>query len=405
MEITAFKSNERGIVRKTLEGYHAFFPNPLPRAIPLSPEIILELEEGTAALHRLAGVSRLLPNPDLLIGPHLRLEAVLSSRIEGTEATVSDLLRYEVEDRSSIPGDVAEVANYVGALEYGLDRVKSGFPLVLRLIREIHERLMRGVRGESQAPGEFRRSQNWIGPPGCLLQDATFIPPPMDEMKDALADLERFLNEPGRLPLLVQVAMAHYQFEAIHPFLDGNGRVGRLLIPLVLCQRGVLDKPLLYMSAYFERNRFAYYDHLLMTSQNGDPTAWLSFFLKGVALQSKDAEERTVRLVDAQAELRTSLLSGGRSLTVIRLAEMLFSSPYVTAPGLVRQLGVTFPTAQKAIESLVEDGVLLELTGKPRDRLYYSPKIFAAVYGDLESEHEPEAEGSDHAEATQATGS
>lgn len=405
MELGAFRSDERGVVRKTLEGYHAFFPNPLPREISLSPSIILELEEATAGLHRLAGVGRLLPNPELLIGPHLRLEAVLSSRIEGTEATMSDLLRYEVEDRSSMPGDVVEVANYIGALHYGLDRLKNGFPLVLRLIREIHERLLYGVRGDFQTPGEFRRSQNWVGPPGCLLQDATFVPPPVDEMKDALGDLERFLNEPGRLPLLVQVAMAHYQFEAIHPFLDGNGRVGRLVIPLVLCERGVLDKPLLYMSAYFERNRIAYYDQLLTTSQCGDLSGWLSFFLNGVALQSRDAEERTVRLVDAQAQLRAKLLDQGRSLTVIRLAGILFSSPYVTAPDLVRQLGVTFPTAQRAIETLVEEEVLLELTGRSRDRLYYSPTIYAAVYGDLDRRRESEAEDSDNLKPREATGS
>ncbi|MDQ3771121.1 MAG: Fic family protein [Actinomycetota bacterium] len=386
MDASAFSSTSRGEIRTALDGHLAFFPSPLPREIHISSETVASLDEATAKLHRLAGVGRLLPNPQLLIGPHVRLEAVLSSRIEGTEATVSDLLRYEAEGSiKSGPGDVAEVANYVGALDHGLSRLREDFPLALRLIRELHGILMRGVRGELQTPGEFRTT-NWIGPPGCSLRDATFVPPPVEAMTPALNDLERFLNFRGHIPLLIQVAMAHYQFEVIHPFLDGNGRVGRLLIPLVLFDRDVLDKPLLYLSAYFERNRSAYYGHLLNASQTGDFEGWFRFFLAGVAESARDAEERTVRLVDLQQQLRDQLLSQKKSVTVVRLAESLFKSPYVTASSLVDQLGTTFPTAQKAIDALVNMEVLVEVTGKPRGRLYYAPRIFDAVYADVAPE-------------------
>ena len=291
-------------------GYHAFFPEPLPRSLDLAGTTVLELDQATAAVNRLGGVGRLLANPGLLMAPHVRLEAVLSSRIEGTEATVSDLLRYEAGEPVDGGGaeDVREVASYLAALDHGVARLRDDFPLSLRLLRELHERLLRGVRGSAQTPGDFRRSQNWIGPPGCTLGQATFVPPPPDAMHDALADLERFLHEDG-LPLLIRLGVAHYQFEAIHPFLDGNGRVGRLLMPLMLLDRGVLSQPLLYLSAYFERFRSEYYTHLLWTSQNGDLRPWLEFFLRAVATQATDAEERTVRLVEEQSGCATDCCS------------------------------------------------------------------------------------------------
>lgn len=391
MQPSDFASARRGTVRKTLDGYYAFFPEPLPRHLDLSKDAVLKVEKATAALNRLGGVGRLLPNPQLLIWPNVRLEAVLSSKIEGTEATVSDLLRFEAEGpnaRGSVPPDVQEVANYILALEYGTARIADGFPIVLRLIREIHERLMQGVRGDRATPGEFRRSQNWIGPPGCVLRDATFVPPPVVEMHEALGDLERFLNEEPELPLLVQLAMVHYQFEVIHPFLDGNGRVGRLLVPLVLQSRGVLTKPLLYLSVFFERHRQTYYELLLQTSQSGDFDRWVQFFLDAVTAQATDAEERTVRLVELQEDLRNRLLEEAVPISVVRLGEYLFNQPYVTASSLKTHLGVTFPTAQKAIETLVRRGDLLELTGRSRGRVYYAPEIYNAVYGPIPTENE-----------------
>lgn len=380
MDPSTFLSPERGQVRRTLEGYHAFFPNPLPRDLQPPSELLVLLEEATGAAHRLGGLSLLLPNPNLLMWPYLRVEAVLSSRIEGTQSTISDVLRYEAEDRAGLPADALEVVNYMNAMALGLRRLTEGFPLSLRLIREIHARLVEGVRGDHQTPGEFRRTQNWIGPPGRRLADATFVPPPVDAMHEALSDWERFLHE-ERIPLLLQLALAHYQFEVIHPFLDGNGRVGRLAIPLLLCHRAVLTTPLLYLSAYFERHRFEYYDHLLRVSQTGDLWAWVTFFLNGVIDQADDATSRTVTLVDMQTRLRQELLDAKCSNSAVRLAETLFDRPYLTVTDAKRRLGVTFPTAQKAIDVLCDRGVLREATGQPRNRVFVAQAIWDAVYG------------------------
>lgn len=376
----AFTSTERGRVRKTPEGYWAFFPSETPRRLSLSDEAVKLLDEATGAVHRLGGVGRLIPNPHLLIGPHLRLEAVLSSRIEGTRTDVGQLLLFEAGQVPSreAADDATEVANYVVAMEHGLARVREGFPVSVRLFREMHERLLQGVRGQHRRPGELRTSPVWIG--GANLDDAVFVPPPPDDMQRALTDLEKFLHATN-LPLLVQLAVAHYQFEVIHPFLDGNGRIGRLMIPLMLVLRDALPQPLLYLSAYFEQHRAEYYDHLLVTSQKGDLMPWIAFFLRGVRRQARDAEERTVRLVELQYQLRNELLGEGRPNSVIRLAEQLFAVPLVTAPRVESMIGVTRPTAQAAIDALVERGDLREVTGRARRRVYEAPAIFEAVYG------------------------
>jgi Fic family protein len=388
----AFTANERGLVRKTPAGYWAFFPAAVPRQLSLSDEVVKLLDEATGAVHRLGGVGRLIPNPHLLIGPHLRLEAVLSSRIEGTKTDVDQLLLFEAGQRPAREeaDDAAEVRNYVVAMEHGLARVGAGFPISTRLLRELHQQLLEGVRGKHRLPGELRSSPVWIG--GNTLDDAAFVPPPPEEMKEALGDLERFLHERS-LPLLVQLALAHYQFEVIHPFLDGNGRIGRLLIPLMLVLRDALSQPLLYLSAYFEQYRSEYYDHLLFTSQKGDLMPWLAFFLRGVRRQARDAEERTVRLVELQHAMRNELLDEGRPNSVIRLAEQLFAVPIVTAARVETMIEVTRPTAQAAIDALVERGVLQETTGKERNRIYRAPDIFDAVYGPVavpETEVEPQ---------------
>jgi cell filamentation protein, protein adenylyltransferase len=376
----AFTSHERGRVRRTVDGYWAFFPTQTPRRISLSDEVVKLLDEATAAVHRLGGVGRLVPNPHLLIGPHLRLEAVLSSRIEGTKTDVGQLLRFEAGQVPSADAadDAAEVSNYVVALEHGLARIREGFPMSVRLLREMHEKLLHGVRGHHRRPGELRSSPVWIG--GATLDDAVFVPPPPEDMVPALGDLEQFLHERD-LPLLVQLAVAHYQFEVVHPFLDGNGRIGRLLIPLVLVLRDALPQPLLYLSAYFEQYRSEYYDHLLITSQKGDLMPWLSFFLRGVRRQARDSEERTVRLVELQHHMRNELLDEGRPNSVVRLAEQLFFIPVVTAARVESIIGVTRPTAQAAIDALVDRGDLVETTGRERNRMYEAPGIFDAVYG------------------------
>lgn len=248
MQPDAFPSKDRGTVRRTLTGFHAFFPEPLPRKLVLPADVALVLDEATGAVHRLGGVGRLIPNPHLLIGPHLRMEAVLSSRIEGTRTDVGQLLLFEAGELV-VPAeadDAREVQNYVAAMEHGLRWVGDGFPVSVRLFRELHELLLSDVRGQHRRPGTLRESPVWIG--GSTLEDAVFVPPPPDEMATALTDLERFLHAHD-LPLLVRLALAHYQFEVIHPFLDGNGRIGRLMIPLMLVLQGALSQPLLYLSA------------------------------------------------------------------------------------------------------------------------------------------------------------
>lgn len=389
MEPNAFKSTDRGTTIKSVDGYWAFHPSVLPREFALPQEVATLLDEATGAVHRLGGVGRLIPNPHLLIAPHLRLEAVLSSRIEGTKTDVGQLLRYEAGERPdpADADDAQEVGNYVTAMEHGLQRIGEGFPMSTRLLREMHGILLDGVRGQYRRPGDLRASPVWIG--GSTLENAIFVPPPTDVMAIALTDLEKFLHE-QTLPLLVQLALAHYQFEVIHPFLDGNGRIGRLMIPLMLVHRKALPQPLLYLSAFFEQYRSDYYDHLLRTSQHGDPIPWIRFFLEGVRRQARDAEERTVRLVELQHEMRSDLLEEGKPNSVVRLAERLFSVPIITAQRASSLLEVTPPTAHAAIDTLVERGDLQEITGKERNRIYEAPRIFEAVYGDVALTDQPE---------------
>ncbi len=384
MKPEAFTSSDRGTPIKDPTGYWAFHPAPLPREVDLSNELVNLLDEATGAVHRLGGLGRLLPNPHLLIGPHLRLEAVLSSRIEGTKTDVGQLLRFEAGDSPTEDAvdDAREVQNYVRAVEHGLARLGEGFPLSTRLLREMHEILLTGVRGQHRRPGELRSTPVWLG--GANLTQAIFVPPPPDAAAGALDELERFLHHRD-MPLLIQAALVHYQFEVIHPFLDGNGRIGRALIPLLLVERGALGQPLLYLSAYFEERRSEYYDLLLSTSQHGELEPWLAFFLRGVTVQARAAEDRTVRLVELQSELRSTLLGEGQPNSVVRLAEQLFANPVLTVGQVIDRLEVTRPTAQRAIDTLVSRGDLVEVTGRRRNRVYEAPEIFAAVFGPLES--------------------
>ena len=283
-------------------GYRAYVPAPLPPPLAWDETLIVALSAADRAIGALAGEGRRLPNPQILIRLFVHKEAVLSSRIEGTRTTLGELLSDEAgATTEQTPDDLQEVANYVAALDYGLRRLDS-LPLSLRLVRELHDRLMRGVRGDVAAPGEFRRSQNWIGRPGCTLNDATYVPPPPAELLSCLDAWEHFLHDEA-LPPLVQAALAHVQFEAVHPFLDGNGRVGRLLITLLLAERDVLPAPLLYLSAYFEATRPEYYARLLGVTERGEWEEWLTYFLRGVALQAQDALDR-IRRIDDLLEAR-----------------------------------------------------------------------------------------------------
>ena len=373
-----FRSSSTGKVIQTPQGYAAFIPAPLPPLLVYDDDLVLALSRADAALSELSGLGRHLPNPHLLIAPYVRREAVLSSRIEGTKASLSDLLLDEMENAASVPreeDDVREVRNYVVALEYGIKRLRD-LPLSLRLVRELHARLMKGVRGERATPGEFRRSQNWIGPPGSTPATAPYVPPPTEHMQEALADWERFLHERDKLPDLIQCALMHEQFEAIHPFLDGNGRVGRLLITLFLIERGRLSQPLLYLSAYIEAHRQDYYALLQRVRTDGDWIGWLRFFITGVTETAGEAVRHAGRLMDLREKFRARLRDKPKALALL---DQLFINPYMTVARAERILKVSNPTARQAVTLLQKNGMLDEISGRAWGRLYLAKPILRAI--------------------------
>ncbi len=349
-------------------GYRAYVPAPLPPGIAWNDTLTAALSTADRAIGRLAGEGRRLPNPHLLIRPFVRREAVLSSRIEGTQATLGELLASEAGaavERS--PADLREVANYVVALEYGVKRLRT-LPLSLRLVRELHERLMRGVRGDVATPGAFRRSQNWIGPPGSTLADATYVPPPAVEIKECLGPWEKFLHD-SSLPPLVHAALVHSQFEAIHPFLDGNGRVGRLLITLLLVGNDVLPAPLLYLSGFFEATRREYYARLLAVTEKGECEEWLNYFFTGVAQQADDALGRIRRVDDLLVRWRERLARVS-SRWPEKAIELFVENPFWSVNKLATRLDVAFTTAQRAIDRLESTGIVALATEAKRNRIY-----------------------------------
>lgn len=381
MNASDFTASAWGELTRTADGALAFVPAPAPRGLDLSDEAIGLLDEASNSLGRLEGLGRGLPNPYLLIAPYLRREAVLSSRIEGTVTSLADVYAAEAEQLALIEApDVQEVRNYVTAYEYGLERL-AGFPLSLRFVRELHEHLLAGVRGSRLQPGVFRTYQNWIG--GANARDAVYVPPPPGRMVECLDDFERYLHDRGQRPL-VQAAVLHYQFEAIHPFADGNGRVGRLLVLLFLAELGLLPQPLLYLSAYFERTRGTYYDLLLRVSTHGDWDAWLRYFLEGVRTQARDGATRADRLFAQHARYRHELQQERAPRSAIALADLLFVSPIVSARSVQRALGVSAPTARSAIRRLEARGVVREVTGRRWGRAYEAGEILALLRGDDE---------------------
>lgn len=377
MDATTFTDASTGELVSTLTGEVAFVPYLSPRALQLSDEAIGLLDEASHGLGLLAGIGRRLPNPHLLIAPYLRREAVLSSRIEGTQTSLSDIYALEAEQLALIEApDVQEVRNYVLAYEHGLERLAT-LPLSLRFLRDVHERLMTGVRGGVR-PGTFRTSQNWIG--GATARDAVFVPPPADRMRACLDDFERFLQDRTLRPL-VQAGVCHYQFEAIHPFDDGNGRVGRLLVLLLLAERGLLPQPLLYLSAFFERTRGAYYDGLLRVSTHGDWDSWLRYFLEAVRVQANEATELADGLIGLQSRYRHALQSGRATANGLALVDRLFENPIVTAATVERNLGVSAPTARATIKVLEDRGILREISGRRWGRVFRAEEIFELLRG------------------------
>ncbi len=357
---------------KQLPGYKAFIPSPLPPDPPLKidDDVLSLLSQADQALGRLDGQAETLPNPDLFVAMYVRREAVLSSQIEGTQSSLDDVLDYELDPSGKhLPEDVDEVVNYVGAMNFGLERL-STLPLSLRLIREIHKELLAGVRGSEKNPGQFRTTQNWIGSIGAPLSKAEYVPPPVHEMKASLADLERFLIEERELPILVHCALVHAQFETIHPFLDGNGRVGRLLISFLLSYRGVLHRPLLYLSHYLRQNRTEYYDRLTAIRESGDWEGWLRFFLTGVNATAEEATATSRAIVELREKHRALVQERGLGANGMRLLDLLFFQPIINVNLVAGKLEVTFATANNLIAPFQEIGLLEETTGGQRNRRF-----------------------------------
>ena len=363
------------------ERVRAFVPAPLPPDPPLSLDggLQQQLEQAHLALGRLDALSVLLPDTGLFIYAYVRKEAVLSSLIEGTESSLSDLLLFELHEVPGVPlDDVTEVSNYVAALDHGLARLRGGFPLLGRLLREMHGILLASGRGSAKQPGEFRRSLNWIG--GTRPGNARFVPPPPHLVPECVSDFERFLHEDESLPVLLGAGLAHVQFETIHPFLDGNGRVGRLLISFLLCHSGVLRDPLLYLSLYFKEHRDTYYRLLDRVRTDGDWEAWLAFFLDGVKETADGAVATAQRLTALFREDRDRIVSSGRRAgSMLRVHDALKARPVTSLPEVVRETGVTPPTAGSAMDGLVALGIARELTGKRRNRVFAYDRFVAIL--------------------------
>jgi len=378
MDVDRYPRTPFGSARRTRgrHGYVAYFPGPIPRMVDLRPSTIGLLADAEAALGRLAGVGSLLPNPHLLIRPYVLREAVSSTRIEGTRASMVDV--FELEAGGGQPdADIEEVLGYVDALAWGL--AQTELPLSTRLIRDMHARLMAGVRGRDRMPGELRTSQNWIGAPGSTIETARFVPPPPDVVSELLADWESFAHEDGAMPLLVRNALLHYQLETIHPFLDGNGRIGRLLIVFLLVEHERLPAPLLDISSYFERNRNAYYSALRTVSENGDSTVWIELFLRAVQVQATDAVGRARRLVELRERYRQHAATLS-SHNAIALVDLICESPILTARLVTERLDVTRPTAGNLLRRLEAEGLLVRgNSGERGQQRYVAPEILDAV--------------------------
>lgn len=387
MQPQEFVSQRAGRLQKHSRNYWAFIPAPLPPTITYDVTLVKLLAEAERLLGELAGVGRMLPNPYLLVAPAIRREAVLSSRIEGTISGMDDLFFFEADPTAQpTKPDVREVHNYILASEYALQRVET-LPVSLRLVCEIHARLMAGVRGEYATPGQFRTTQNWIGRPGCTLNEAAFVPVPPEMLLEVLGEWEKFIHADSDLPDLIRLSLIHYQFEAIHPFVDGNGRIGRLLMGLLLCHWQLLPQPLLYLSAFFERFRDEYYRLLLKVSQQGAWEEWIAFFLSGVREQAQDALVVGRQLLDLQQQYHEIFHQRPAPRIVHRVVDRLFANPVVSIPLLRDECDVDYGTAKKTVAALEREGIIREVTGQQRYRLWMAMGIMHLI-----SEKRPPAE-------------
>ena len=373
MDPKNFNRNRAGKFIKAKEGYISFIPDPLPPRFEWDSSLISLLSEASNRLGMLVGLGETLPEPNLLIYPFIRKEAVLSSRIEGTLSSFSDLLLFEAS-KIKKEKDVEEVNNYVKSLEFGFNYLKKN-PINLDFILETHKILLTNVRGDEAKPGEFRNGRVWIGPPGCSIRDATHVPPPPNEMKGNLKEFEKYLLSKQNFPLLINAALIHYQFEAIHPFFDGNGRIGRLLIVFYLHKNNLLPKSYLYLSEYFEKKRIEYYNHLLLVSQKGKWKEWINFFLQAIIHQSKKAIFTAHNLAMIQQEYRKKILEEQLSPTAGQVLELVFKRPVINIKSTSEALNVTFPAVSKAVKHLQEIGILKEVTGDKKNRVFKAQEI------------------------------
>jgi len=376
--MTAYIERVGEYIKSSVAGeiYTAYVPKPLPPTPSIEMDKIYPLlDQANIALGRLDGLSIILPDPSLFLYMYIRKEAVLSSQIEGTQSSLSDLLLYENQEVSGLPNqDVIEVSNYVAAMEHGLERIKGGFPLSLRLIREMHEMLLSRGRGSSKQPGEFRRSQNWIG--GTRPGNAKFVPPPPERLMETLDTLEKFLHdETVKLPTLIKAALAHHQFETIHPFLDGNGRLGRLLITFILCVDGLMAQPMLYLSLYFKTNRQDYYEHLQLVRDSGDWEEWLQFFLRGVIETANQAVTTAQSILKLFKEDRLNIETAGKSsASMLVVHYYLQRHPTIDSKKIVENCKLSLPTANHSLKQLSMLGIVKEITGKARNKIYVYQK-------------------------------
>jgi len=381
METSEFK----GAFGKLIEGeseehgkYLAFVPEKLPPKFEYNSQIVLALSKADSTLSKLSGAGLLLPNPDLLVIPYLKKEALSSSRIEGTRISLSDYFLTEAKGIEKEDIEATEVGNYLKSMNYALKKIENE-PISVELIKEMHKRLMKGVRGNELIPGNFRPVQNWIGPKNTKIQDATFVPPPQEEVEKLINELIEYLNKYDEMPLLIKCALMHYQFETIHPFCDGNGRIGRSLITLYLCKKNKISKPLLYASDYFEKHRREYYEILLNTNKTGNFEDWIKFFLEAIKVQSEDALERTIKIQRLREEYQVKTKNHKQAVNLLSVIDMLFMNPFVQISQIALNLKITYPTAKKAVENLMKLKILKPVGESERNKLFIAHEILDVV--------------------------
>lgn len=358
--------------------YFAFTPKPLPPPLNFDQKLALAISKAERTVGKLSGVGLQLLNANLLIMPYLRKEALSSSRIEGTRMSLSDFLLSEAKGSEEQIPDALEVGNYIRAVNFGLEKIKDA-PIDLELIKEIHSILMQEVRGKDRSPGQYRQVQNWIGPPNCKVQDANFVPPGPQEIISLMESMINYLNQDDGMPLLIKCALMHYQFETIHPFSDGNGRIGRALITLYLCKKKIIIKPMLYISGYFEAHKREYSSLLLKTNKDGKFEEWIFFFLDALMIQSEDALQRAIKIQDLREEYRKKTQCQSQSNNLLKLIDELFKNPYIKITTVGALLGVTYPTAKRLVETLVTLNILKHVNSSQRNKIYFAHEIFDII--------------------------